>query len=326
MKILPFGDSHCLFIAGATAANPTSKFEDTAQILWMGPAKIWGLKNPTINKTKEKFESLIKGIEFEKDTIPVATFGEIDIRINIPILCVEGRSFDPVEKLAKEYLNTLSTINSETVVIWGPPPTLYDSMDLRYPSSLDATSRNCLNHAFHEAILNELAMHPKIFFISFFYDFVDHNLNTIGGLEDKIHYSTMFSLIARKAIISAVCSGSRATLNFTKYNQIQGIKFEKSYTKPTGFSRQLFSIEDGTKLSFWLHRSVVPDRVKLSTLQIRTSSNKISQVKFNNSEISDIADQTIAYKCLLNAYGQEIATEYEKARDEFDRFIQNQFS
>jgi hypothetical protein len=96
--IVPFGDSHCCLFGG-TGPGGGSLFPDTPEVHWLGPAKVWGLVHKSVNRTREKFAGLLRGSLSSPDVLPIAAFGEIDIRVNLGRRCAEVGNFSPIAGL-----------------------------------------------------------------------------------------------------------------------------------------------------------------------------------------------------------------------------------
>ena len=165
-KIIPFGDSHSVFWGKQTDfGNPVSMVEDVPEILWIGPAKIWGLGNKTSNKTKEKFEEVKQRFIQDTSSVPIACLGEIDIRINLSRLILLTRDISIIDSLVLLYLDKLSELPNEKIVIWGPTPARPDEdtigMSMEFPRIGSCISRNSITHLFNKSILRQINNYPK---------------------------------------------------------------------------------------------------------------------------------------------------------------------
>ena len=326
MIYIPFGDSHSLFLAGATPSSPLSKYiADTPAVYWLGPAKIWGLYNSSVNCTREKLKSLEESKIFKANSIAIASFGEIDIRINIPPLCLAANDFSPISSLAKRYLCILSQLGCDKIIIWGPPPTRYIANDLRYPAVLDPISRNTLTHIFNSKIIELLPRFPKLSFVTLFYNFVDEALRTTGGLIDDIHYNTDFSDVARSVIQDALNKGIRFSLNFDTYDMIRPPLIGHSTSTTEGYSRQLFQVRS-TNLHFWSHRTIVENPHEAKNVQFRVNHNAYSDSFFPLKNRIYIPNDQLVVRVLETTFGKKAAREYQTMAVEWDKFIQNQFT
>ena len=314
--IIAVGDSHCNILGGCYP-NETSKFSDT-ELFWLGPAKIWGLDNDTVNQTREKWVSLYYNrLRFHTGII-VVSLGEIDLRVNVGERCVQSGSFDPISNLVDIYFNNLQKLNPTQVVILMPPPTTYESHDLRFPSSLDSTSRNALNHVFHSECLKRLPRHENIRLISLFYDFVDDALVTTGGLVDGVHFDTKLAPQLREATHYAVSNDIKATMNFARFNRIEPLEFTYKRQRSLGYSRQCYVFPtDGKRVGVWLHRSPRPE-ASFDTIQIRPSRSSkaigddddasVVPIKLGEGEVELVTDPVLALSRLAGLSRSEIAS------------------
>ncbi len=225
-QLVPFGDSHSVFWNGYGLSNLSdTKFEDTPRVYWIGPAKIFGLKYPTVNRTREKYKQLLGNELSNLHTIPIACMGEIDIRVNLARECILNASFHPISELAGIYLNELSLLPQKRIFIWGPPATNYESENDDYPAILDNISRNCLTHLFNLEIIKRIKAYPKLSFLTLFYNMIDSNFSTIGGLADGIHLEQSYVHIARQCISEMLQNNKRVCLNGIALRNLKEVSF-----------------------------------------------------------------------------------------------------
>jgi hypothetical protein len=228
MKFVPFGDSHCVFWGNQQGFDaPTSQVADTPDLFWLGPAKIFGLDNPTSNQTQEKFLGFKHRMEEQSQSVPIACFGEIDIRVNIAKLVLEDLRLDCIDKLADIYLRKLNELPNERIVIWGPPPASMDpeqTFQQDYPVFGSAVTRNSIVHLFNTALLRRINEYPRIRFITLFYDLTDERLNTIpGALHDFNHLSIAHFQEARNLLVSVLSDTNKAAFNLLRMQSIAEI-------------------------------------------------------------------------------------------------------
>lgn len=230
MIFVPFGDSHSIFWGRQQSFDdPTSTVEDTPNLHWLGPAKIYGLDNHTSNLTKEKYKIFKNIISRDCDFIPISCFGEIDIRVNLAKIVLEQRDFSCISILVDLYLNKLNELPNHRIVIWGPPPSSMDSsgvMSYDYPVYGSGITRNAIIHLFNLAILKRINEYPKLRFITLFYDLVDTNLVTHpSALHDANHLSISHFYHARKLLDAVLREGGKASFNFVNLEKIPRINF-----------------------------------------------------------------------------------------------------
>jgi hypothetical protein len=306
--LIPVGDSHCTFLAGArpTGGAISSYPDETPSFFWLGPAKIWGLDHKTANNTREKFLEFRKNVLRDPNVIPVVALGEIDIRVNIGHLCVKRGGFSPIRELVDFYLKQISQLSHRLVILWGPPPTLYESENLEYPAVFDSQSRNCLTHLFNKEIIAQLNSYPNIKFATLFYNFVDDQLRTTGGLSDGIHYDTKYSFLARSMISSLVDNCSKVVLNIEAFARIGSIsfKYENSSTfKTGGFSSHLYETQEPSLMHFFMHRNLALNS-PWKIIQIRpvdTTCDRSSLVDLNSVVLTQFEDLLHKYFCYFGS-------------------------
>jgi hypothetical protein len=97
MKFIPFGDSHSYFWGRQRKYPGESQDEDVPCMAWLGPAKAYGVYSATENKTKEKLSQILQ----EPEIIPVACFGEIDVRVN----CARNFLFTGSENIVSDLVD-----------------------------------------------------------------------------------------------------------------------------------------------------------------------------------------------------------------------------
>jgi hypothetical protein len=125
MHFLPFGDSHTHFWGRQPKFPGLSLDESVPQMLWLGPAKIYGLTHATKNQTRERF-GLIRSYLEQPNTVPIACLGEIDIRVNCAKEFFFNGKTNHIRSLVDSYLEIMSAIKSSNIIIWGPPPSAPD--------------------------------------------------------------------------------------------------------------------------------------------------------------------------------------------------------
>jgi hypothetical protein len=229
MNFIPFGDSHSIFWANQHSEpmwlNLTPNDPEIQEIFWIGPAKIWGLRNDTVNKTKEKFTLVKEKLSQNKMLIPVACFGEIDLRVNISKQVLLSRNFDLIEEVAQLYLEELSKIDCEQVVIWGPGPSVKDSAyqdftyACEYPSFGSEFSRNALTHIFNKTIISKINDYPKLKFATIFYDLLGPNLKSLNGaLRDVVHISPKHFNLAKEMLTNLASTDAKVAINYAAFS------------------------------------------------------------------------------------------------------------
>jgi hypothetical protein len=318
---VPFGDSHSLFLGGASPSNTTSLFRnDTPSIFWIGPAKIWGLKNSSINNTKEKFERLRLGQLADPNVVPIASFGEIDIRVNLGKKCIVENSFAPITELVEMYLSTISALPAKQVLVWGPPPTTYESEDLTYPAFLDSISRNTLTHLFNKELLRLLPRYPKVKFCTLFYEFVDRNMITTGGLSDGIHYDLKYVSSAREMIRRTLNSELRTSVDIKKLLEIPNPEFvpiNLSSQDEDRCSSQLYDMYEPLRLRFFLHRQLQLVGSKMRIVQIRPTQMCSLKTYGTNEAPPRVIETANAIQSLYKYYGQSIKQQLLKIVEDY---------
>ena len=230
MIYAPFGDSHSVFWGNQQDfRNPVSLVSDTPRIHWMGPAKIWGLDNKTNNSTREKFSTFLDEMRSTPSLVPISSFGEIDIRVNIARLTLENRDLGIVDNLVDLYLKKLNELPNQEIIIWGPPPACTEEQSeysADYPVFGSGVSRNSITHFFNLKILQRISNYPRIKFITPFYDFVNSDLETLDGvLHDPNHLSTKHFSYARALLAAVRGINRKAVLNYEKFRTIREINF-----------------------------------------------------------------------------------------------------
>jgi hypothetical protein len=233
MKFIPFGDSHSYFWGKQKNYPGQSLDDDVPFMAWLGPAKAYGLFNSTENNTLEKFEK-IKPFLSQRNLIPVACFGEIDIRINCTKNYLFTGSEAIVENLADNYLQVIASVNKESVVIWGPPPSAPD--DGMFNSDLPAfgnnKTRNYLTHVFNRRVVQNIKKYPNLIFVSSFYDLVNEDLITKkNSLHDGCHMMVELQPVAKQAIFNALGNKSQVALNLEKFMKIS--RHKRIFVKTT---------------------------------------------------------------------------------------------
>ena len=231
MKLLPFGDSHSYFW-GCQKNYPGESLDVNVPIMgWLGPAKAYGLSNQTQNDTENKFKSILP-ILCQTEVVPIACFGEIDIRVN----CAKNFLFTGSEKIIDElvegYLSKISLLTNPFVCIWGPPPSAPDNglFNVDLPAYGDNQVRNYLTHLFNRSVIREINNYPNLSFITFFYDLIDSNLRTMpGALHDGCHMRVDLQPNAKQCLINSITNGTKATLNYEKFQNIG--KFSRVFKK-----------------------------------------------------------------------------------------------
>jgi hypothetical protein len=200
--------------------------------LWIGPAKIHGFAHESENNTAQKLLRVRSILNESKAAVPLASFGEIDIRVNLFEQVIKHQRFEPIETIVTSYLGWLNSLRSEKIIIWGPPPqrqelSAEDKHDFfSYPTVGCSRSRNSLTHIFNLLILRHLNNYPKIRFVTMFYDFVDKELRTNeGALGDNLHYSLQHYNKAITMVQSVQHSEAKAVLNVDRLQTIGEIEF-----------------------------------------------------------------------------------------------------
>lgn len=230
MQFAPFGDSHSVFWGKQQSFDtPYSNVEDTPNLHWIGPAKIYGLENETNNNTKEKFSNF-KALMFNQPkVIPICCLGEIDIRVNVTKLILEDRDFSHITNLAKLYLRKINELPNQQIIIWGPPPASMSNDGLLsqdYPFYGSGISRNAVIHLFNSEILKNLNEYPRIKFITLFYDLVDSDLVTHPfALHDVNHLSINHFMHARELLAAVLDVNAKAAFDQNKMQSITNIDF-----------------------------------------------------------------------------------------------------
>lgn len=230
MKFVPFGDSHSVFWGMQQSFDaPYSNVADTPHLYWIGPAKVYGLENPTNNHTREKYLNFKNLMIADPDAIPISCFGEIDIRVNIAKIVLEDRNFISISQLADLYLRKINELPNQHIIIWGPPPAsmLNDgSLSQDYPFYGSGVSRNSIIHLFNLAILRKINEYPRIRFITLFYDLVDSSLNTNPlALHDVNHLDIIHFPKARELLHAVLNQNTKAAFDFKKMQSIGDINF-----------------------------------------------------------------------------------------------------
>jgi hypothetical protein len=328
MIFAPFGDSHCLFLAGASASNPVSQYpHDTPTAYWLGPAKIWGLEHASVNHTQEKFNALKLAFSNSHDTIPIACLGEIDIRVNVGRQCLKAGSLAPIAELASLYLQQLNAIDAPMVVIWGPPPTNYNSEDLNYPCYMDCRSRNAITHIFNRCLLSQINNYPKLKFATIFYDLINERFESTGGLADNIHLDLNLSDTARKIIQSVVNVETKAVLNFQKFNAMPPVDFALTTATGNSFSKQMYLLAMEPPVSAFLHRKPRSRNISARCIELRDLTADPSEAfalkQFNDTPLLNFHDFCSLY---FDGSSQENAVELADFIHDIEKNSMNLFN
>jgi hypothetical protein len=235
MKFFPFGDSHTYFWGGQKNYPGQSLDNDIPIMGWLGTAKAYGLTNDTQNKTFEKYTQL-KPYLSHIDVIPIACFGEIDIRVNCSRSFLFNGSEDIVTGLVDQYLAVISMIPNEQIVICGPPPSAPDNgmFNSELPAYGDNQMRNYLTHVFNKRIIQSIHNFPNLKFITLFYDLIDEDLKTNDrALHDGCHMNVEFQPMAKEALIRTINDSTKLTLNISKYQKI--VKYKRAFKEVDNF-------------------------------------------------------------------------------------------
>lgn len=226
MFLTPFGDSHVYFWGRQSEFPGPSLDPFVPNMYWLGPAKAYGLSNHTENQTREKFEAIKKKIE-DKDSVPIACFGEIDLRVN----CAEEFIFHGRDKhitdLVDSYLDRLSTVNSANVIIWGPVPSAPDDglFSNEYPAYGDNQTRNYITHLFNKTVIEKIVKYPNLKFITLFYDLITTNLLTKqGALEDGCHLSKNLQPHAVNLVKHLLATEKKIVINRDLYLSVKNYR------------------------------------------------------------------------------------------------------
>lgn len=226
MKIIPFGDSHTYFW-GRQKRYPGESLDNDIPIMgWLGPAKAYGLFNDTQNKTLEKFTQLKPHLS-KSDVIPIACFGEIDIRVNCAKNFLFAGAEDIVTKLVDKYLATISLLSNDQIIIWGPPPSAPDHgmFNSELPAYGDNQMRNYLTHVFNKRVMESIQNFSNLSFVTLFYDLIDQDLKTDAlALHDGCHMEVNWQPIAKQAVIHSIYESKKVTLNLSRYQKIAKYK------------------------------------------------------------------------------------------------------
>jgi len=237
MNLLPFGDSHTYFWGRQKTYPGSSLDNDIPFMAWLGPAKAHGLSNETSNKTFEKFTQL-KPLLSDPNVIPIACFGEIDIRVNCARNFLFTGSEDVVNKTVDSYLSSVSGISNGQILIWGPPPSAPDDgmFNEEFPAYGDNQTRNYLTHVFNRRVLERIKNFSNLTFITLFYDLIDTNLRTTPrALHDGCHMEVEMQPLAKQALFRSISDKSKATLNLSKFQQVE--KYHRTFEKAEQTSR-----------------------------------------------------------------------------------------
>ncbi|CAM8640750.1 hypothetical protein MCEMSE6_01817 [Oxalobacteraceae bacterium] len=194
MFFLPFGDSHTYFWGNQTRFPGPSCEAMVQNIHWLGPAKAYGLTLPTKNNTKENYLRIKPFLE-QSDQIPIACFGEIDVRVNCAKEFIFHGGTEHISKLVDAYLSELSTIKNSDILLWGPPPSAPDDglFATEYPAYGDNQTRNYVTHCFNEEIIKKIRNYSNLRFLTIFYDLINADLTTKPKvLADGCHLSVAY--------------------------------------------------------------------------------------------------------------------------------------
>ena len=226
MKFIPFGDSHSYFWGRQRKYPGESQDEDVPCMAWLGPAKAFGVYCATENKTKEKLSQLRQILQ-EPEIIPVACFGEIDVRVNCARNFLFTGSENIVSDLVDNYLASISLITPGRICIWGPPPSAPDnglfSVDL--PAYGSNQTRNYLTHVFNRRVIETINRYPNLFFMTIFYDLIDSELCTNNlALHDGCHMNDELQPLAKQALLQAISAGNKVVMNTEKFFKVKKFK------------------------------------------------------------------------------------------------------
>ena len=193
---------------------------------WLGPAKAFGVYCATENKTKEKLSQLRQILQ-EPEIIPVACFGEIDVRVNCARNFLFTGSENIVSDLVDNYLASISLITPGRICIWGPPPSAPDnglfSVDL--PAYGSNQTRNYLTHVFNRRVIETINRYPNLFFMTIFYDLIDSELCTNNlALHDGCHMNDELQPLAKQALLQAISAGNKVVMNTEKFFKVKKFK------------------------------------------------------------------------------------------------------
>lgn len=186
-KIAVVGDSHSLMLGGVRDfRNPTSIIKDT-DCYWLGPAKIWGLRNKTVCPTGDLINSTLDKLA-TYDYV-VFSLGEIDVRVNSLSGYIKY-GIDYFSNLANTYVGYIDSLPLRRKIILCPSPTSPYSQQnlLNVPFVGCSQTRNSLTHLLTKSVLKAASNTKTVLCTSIFYDIVDSSLiasadNYLDGLH-----------------------------------------------------------------------------------------------------------------------------------------------
>jgi hypothetical protein len=286
MKFFPFGDSHSIFWANQENFGDLRSSDSLiSQIHWMGPATIWGLGNESANKTKDRFIALLDIFQRQNNIVPIACFGEIDIRVNLSRYILTNRKFDYIENLAKLYLEQINRIPSKYIILWGPGPSMTDlsqtQVNTEWPSFGNEFTRNVIIHKFNQAILANINKYPRIKFASLFYDLVDSNLRAkVGALKDGLHLNNSWYQLALSMIMELMSREDKAIFNYNFFKYLNSIdfSFKENATPEILYFYQLYKFYEPSKFEVFLQAFTNHEGFKISTIELEAKRNDVAEI------------------------------------------------
>lgn len=335
IKFLPFGDSHCVFWANNDEfGNANSLHEDLAAIRWLGPATIWGLKNASKNRTREKFDQLLNLFAKFNNIIPIACFGEIDIRVHLSRYVLKSRKFDFIDELVQVYLEQLNRIPTEMVIIWGPGPSMMDSIHMKisteWPSYGTEPTRNALIHLFNCSIISKINDFPKLKFATLFYNLLKLDFRCKqDSLRDGLHLNISSHSLALKMVSSLAYSDSKIVLKEDVYRYFTEMDFifNENPTPSMLNVYQLYKFYGPQKFEVFLQgfenwRFITASTIEISS--IRNTNNDSFDLIDDNTFIQHyFSDPTI--KCIREFADYAIQRLESNDAKEFDTITKSKF-
>jgi hypothetical protein len=251
--------------------------------------------NDSANQTREKFNALINLLGDDDTAIPVACFGEIDIRVNISRIVLKSRSFDSINLLAIQYLDQLNRIPAETIIIWGPGPSMtnlsQEDINTEWPSFGTEFTRNALIHLFNKAILSKINDYPKLKFATLFYDLIGKDMYAKqGSLLDGLHINNSAYPVAIRMIQELAGSESKAIFNneiFTHINRYEFSVVENAFPS-IQYIYQLYKFYEPIEYEIFLIAFDNPFLLKLSTIEIQAKNLNPEKIYDSLNEVEFI--------------------------------------
>ena len=267
MNFLPFGDSHTHFWGKQKQFPGASLDPIIPHMYWLGPAKIYGLTNATKNQTRERFLYIKSHLE-QQNVTPIACLGEIDIRVNCSKEFLFHGRVNHIEKLVENYLDQLTAIKTQNIIIWGPPPSAPDEglFATDYPAYGNNQIRNYLTHCFNQEIIRRILEYPKLSFITFFYNLINHDLTTkLEALEDGCHLSVAMQPVAIRFAKNMIGSGERVVLNKNAYHTLPNYRrvFREVTDRKNTPYINYYKKESGDLLQFFAYAPIADVSEKL---------------------------------------------------------------